>query len=221
MPYITKVSFSEDGFNKIIGNLISQRPSTFNYGTNFFHLNPSNFCEYDGTTFYAPYSTKMEAIEFPGIEKKLQYCFQIRSLNIDFHPKTFSANDIDIPSQSFQVYLKICLGIQFDNSENICSCFSIITSGKFLRVFDEGIEFLVPKIDLITIPEIEPISLRGIFEKIVTQTLNNKIFEEMRTSVNSISFQLGDSFNFQLTLSPELPNPSISKDILSIKMIKD
>ncbi len=221
MNYITKVDFSENGFNKIINALMFQRPSTFNYGTEFFHSNPNNFCEYDGIPYYNPYSTKMEEISFPGIDEKLQYCIQIRDLKIDFHPKSLFENEVNIPSQSFQVYLRLCLGIQFDDSDKLCSCFSIITTGKFIRIFDDNTEFLVPQINLITIPEIEPVSLKKVFEKIVTQLVNNKIFKEMRTSISTISFELGESFNFKLTLSDELPNPAIANDTFSIKMIKN
>jgi hypothetical protein len=219
MQYSTLVEINESGFNKILNHFRLQRPSTFNYGTKFFHLNPSNFCEPDNDIKTIPYSTKLDEISFPGIQEKLQYCFQLRDVIFDFHPKSNSNTDIDVPNQSLQFYLRICLGTQFGNLEKFCSCFTVITNGKFSRTIENGIEYLTPVIDLITIPEIEPDSLRNIFEQIITQTINNKLFKEMKTSVESISFELGDSYDFELTLSADTPNPSISEDTFSIAMI--
>jgi hypothetical protein len=166
-----------------------------------------------------PYSTELDAISFPGIKEKLQYCFQLRNVKFDFHPKSATDTDIDIPNQTLQFYFRICLGIQFENVEKFCSCFTVVTNGRFNRTFENGTEYLTPVVNLITIPEIEPDSLRNIFERIITQTINNKLFKEMKTSVDSISFKLGDNYDFELTLSPDLPNPSISDDVFSIAMI--
>ncbi len=219
MSYSAFVKINESGFNKILSHFKKQRPSTFNYGTDYFHFNPINFCEFDEDFSSTPYSTKLEAISFPGIKDKLQFSFQIRDIKFDFHPKSIVNNEVDIPNQTLQFCFRICLGIQFENLEKFCSCFSVITNGRFIRTIESGTEFLFPNIDLITIPEIKPDHLKIIFEKIITQTVNNELLKQVKTSVESLSFELGNEYDFKLALASNLPNPSISDDSISISLI--
>lgn len=114
------VAFHEDGFNRIIHHVMTQRPSLVNYATDDVLENSKLMC----TVIRAhpivrkrnnPIATEVDLIPVPGTEYGLNYAVQLTDLEIDFHP----GNRFDLPpqlhpplaAQSFAIRLEACAGL--------------------------------------------------------------------------------------------------------------
>jgi hypothetical protein len=92
----------EAGINLIINHMMTQRPLLFNYATDHFNAKPSDFC--NAISFIQevkdrknPLFTLQAPLPIIGAQgvAGLDYCFQIASLQIDFHP----GNVLTLPPQ--------------------------------------------------------------------------------------------------------------------------
>lgn len=95
-------SAHEEGMNRIVGHLMRQRPSLFNYGTAFFLLNPDRLCErIDAHPEVTRRGNPLISVEEPlpilgsGSSVGMDFCAQIVKLEVDLHP----GNRFTLPPQ--------------------------------------------------------------------------------------------------------------------------
>lgn len=84
-------SFHEQGFNRIIGHVMRQRPSLFNYATEQVARSPKFFCSrIEAHPIVSlrsnPLATITDPLPIPGTNYGVNFCAQITKLEIDFHP---------------------------------------------------------------------------------------------------------------------------------------
>ena len=114
-------SIDEGGVNRFIRHVVLQRPSLFNYATEFFNDNPGLLCK------KIPLHARVEAAGDPlfSVEDPLpvlgttppiglNWCLQITDVQVDFHP----SNVIDLPrelgklpEQHLAFRFKACFGL--------------------------------------------------------------------------------------------------------------
>jgi hypothetical protein len=113
-------SFHEDGFNRIIAHLQRERPSLFNYATQYVLDHPSLFCQRIEThpivtKRHNPIATVEDPLPIWGTSYGLNFAAQLTKLIIDFHPgKLFALPPQLSPplaKQSFAIQLQACAGI--------------------------------------------------------------------------------------------------------------
>ncbi|MBA7525597.1 hypothetical protein ES705_17750 [subsurface metagenome] len=81
----------EDALNRIIKSLMFYRPSLFNYATPSIIANEKLHCiQIDHAPDIAKIFSEEEPLPVPGSNKlyKLEYCFQISDVVIDFYPRS-------------------------------------------------------------------------------------------------------------------------------------
>jgi hypothetical protein len=113
-------SFHEDGFNRIIGHVMSQRPSLFNYATADVANNQELLCSAIKPHPIVivrknPLVTIVDPLPIPGTNYGVNFAAQIVEVKIDFHP----GNQFELPSelnpplavQKLGIKLRICAGI--------------------------------------------------------------------------------------------------------------
>ena len=113
-------AFHEDGFNLILGHIMSQRPSLFNYATADVAKNPELLCSSIKPHPIViirknPLVTIVDPMPIPGTNYGVNFAAQIVDLKIDFHP----GNQFQLPAelnpplgvQRLGIKLKICAGI--------------------------------------------------------------------------------------------------------------
>ncbi len=112
-------SFHEDGFNRIIRHVQSQRPSLFNYATAYIAANPELLCEAVPShpiilARNNPLVTIVDPLPVPGTNYAVNFAIQLTGLCIDFHPAdTFSLPpELSPPlqEQRWAIKLDICGG---------------------------------------------------------------------------------------------------------------
>jgi hypothetical protein len=110
----------EDGVNLVVGHIMRQRPSLFNYGTADVAGNPEQWCakvDYtsDVTKYGNPIFTVENYLPVLGADSPpvgLSFCAQLTEAKIDFHPN----NVITLPAelspplqeQRFALHFRIC-----------------------------------------------------------------------------------------------------------------
>jgi hypothetical protein len=113
-------SFHEAGFNRIIEHLQQQRPSLFNYATEYVIAHPGLFCHRIRPhpivgKRHNPIATKEDPLPIFGTSYGLNFAAQITTLQIDFHPgQLFKLPPELAPplaKQSFAINLEICAGL--------------------------------------------------------------------------------------------------------------
>jgi hypothetical protein len=113
-------SFHEDGFNRIIRHLQLQRPTLFNYATEYVLAHPALLCEVIKTHAIVlkrgnPIATLEDPLPILGTSYGLNFAAQIVKLEIDFHPgKLFTLPPQLSPplaKQSFALHLRFCAGL--------------------------------------------------------------------------------------------------------------
>lgn len=114
------VSAHEDGFNRIVHHVQQQRPSLFNYATQYIADRPGLLCEVIkaheivGKRANA-LVTVVDPLPIPGSSYGVNFAAQLVELALDFHP----GNQFTLPpeftpplgEQRFAVKLKLCAGI--------------------------------------------------------------------------------------------------------------
>lgn len=115
------VAVHEDGINKVVRQIMHQRPSLFNYATAFFHQNPEFFCakiEAAKSVVEAgnPLFTEIEPLPILGAPVPLgvNFCLQLTNAEIDFHPGNVFGLPPELgslPAQRFALRVKACAGI--------------------------------------------------------------------------------------------------------------
>ena len=115
-------SIHEDGINLVIKHLMRQRPSLFNYGTDYISKNPNMFCKKIDTTvdvqnYGNPLITVVDPLPVIGTfgAYGLDFIIQLNELQIDFH----KGNIIELPpqlnpplhDQHFAIKIRLCGGI--------------------------------------------------------------------------------------------------------------
>ncbi len=113
-------SFHEDGFNGLIGHVMQQRPSLFNYATQYVADHPDLLCAvikaHSIVTARAnPLVTITDPLPIPGSDYGLNFAAQLVELRLDFHP----GNQFTLPpelapplgQQRLALHLKVCGGI--------------------------------------------------------------------------------------------------------------
>jgi hypothetical protein len=110
----------EDGVNRVIGHLMRQRPSLFNYATADVAANQELWCSFvkhtdDVTKYGNPLFTVMPPLPVLGTDSPpvtLGFCVQLTKAEIDFHP----GNVISLPpqlnpplqSQRLALHFRVC-----------------------------------------------------------------------------------------------------------------
>lgn len=113
-------SFHEDGFNRIISHVMSQRPSLFNYATADVAQNRELLCSAIKPHPIVnirknPLVTIVDPLPIPGTDYGVNFAAQIEELKIDFYP----GNQFELPAelnpplavQRLGIKLRICAGI--------------------------------------------------------------------------------------------------------------
>jgi hypothetical protein len=114
-------SLHEDGIHLVVGHLMRQRPSLFNYATPAFHNRPRLFCHpirpaqavIDAGN---PLFTEQDPLPVLGapFPVGINFCVQITKAAIDFHPGNAIAlpNELGaLPEQRFALHGQACAGI--------------------------------------------------------------------------------------------------------------
>lgn len=114
-------SVHEEGINRIIGHIQRKRPSLFNYGTMMFVKNPKRMCHEIGPVDpdvikrNNPIVTLEPPIPIPGSFMALDWCMQIPTIQIDFHPgKLFQLPPeltSPLPKQRMALHIEVCGGV--------------------------------------------------------------------------------------------------------------
>jgi hypothetical protein len=112
----------EDGFNLVVGHLMRQRPSLFNYATQALADHPERLCEkveaaQEVTDSGDPLVHVIEPIPIIGaaVPVGLNWCLQFRRVAIDFHPGNVISLPPELgslPEQRFALALQTCAGLQ-------------------------------------------------------------------------------------------------------------
>lgn len=119
------VSAHEDGFNKILRHMAEQRPTLFNYGTQWFANATGRLCHEirahpEVTRRGNPLITVEDPLPIPGTNGLygVDFCIQLVEANIDFFPEN-SANlpgELDpLPRQHVALHARFCVGIRCPN----------------------------------------------------------------------------------------------------------
>jgi len=118
--------FHESAFNKILNEVLVQRPSLFNYGTEKI-ISENRFCQPIQVnpilnSMGIPKSTKVDKLPIVGLDDSslgVDYCVQLRELKLDFAPDS----EINLPQelgslvlQQFALKGTVCAGIGCTNS---------------------------------------------------------------------------------------------------------
>jgi hypothetical protein len=121
-------SLHEEGINRIVRHVQRQRPSLFNYGTDFFADDPRRLCEkvevtQDVINRHNPIVSREPLIPVPGTNGLfgVHWCLQVSKLEIDFHP----GNVFTLPpelapplgAQRFALHAKVCAAIACPNQK--------------------------------------------------------------------------------------------------------
>ena len=93
----------EDGVNRVIGHIMRQRPSMFNYGTFAVASNNKMWCLFvehtgDVPKYFNPFFTVLPDLPVLGADSPpvtLDFCVQLEKAKMDFHP----GNVISLPAQ--------------------------------------------------------------------------------------------------------------------------
>ncbi len=116
------VAVHENGVNQVVRQIMSQRPSLFNYGTAIFRANPELLCERIAAAPAVlargnPLITVEDALPIIGSNGAygLNFCVQFTKLEIDFFP----GNVVTLPPelgrslarQAFAAHAQVCGGI--------------------------------------------------------------------------------------------------------------
>lgn len=115
-------SVHEDGINLIVRHLMRQRPSLFNYGTDYISKHPSMFCQKIDATpdVYKhgnPLITVVEPLPVIGTNGAygLDFIIQLNEMQIDFHKGNIFEIPPELnpplPTQHFAIKLRLCGGI--------------------------------------------------------------------------------------------------------------
>lgn len=112
-------SFHEDAFNNLIRHVSRQRPSLFNYATEFIAKRPQLLCEkIDVHPIVGkrnnPLVTIIDPLPVPGTDYGLNFCLQLVNVQLDFHP----GDEFQLPpelaplgKQRFALRLRACAGL--------------------------------------------------------------------------------------------------------------
>ena len=113
-------SAHEDGINLFVAHLMRQRPSLFNYGTEYIRTHPELMCRNVEVTKDVlkrgnPIITVEDPLDVLGTNGAyaLDFCFQLTNLQIDFHPENvFSLPpELKLLEQHFAIKASVCGGI--------------------------------------------------------------------------------------------------------------
>ncbi|MFC1672933.1 hypothetical protein ACFL12_02160 [Pseudomonadota bacterium] len=117
----------EDAMNRVVRHVMQQRPSMFNYATNWFKANMNQLCaKIDAHPAVTTYSDPMFSVEallpVPGTSGAygLDYCVQLTDAEIDFHPNNVIALAPELSplgAQRFALRAKACVGIACPDKE--------------------------------------------------------------------------------------------------------
>jgi len=121
-------SVNEEALNRIVAHLMRQRPSLFNYGTQFFENNPGLLCKPpvvhpEILRRHNPIITIEDPLPILGTDGALgiDFCFQLVQLKIDIHP----GRTVPLPpelnpplaEQRFAIMVEVCGGISCPSPE--------------------------------------------------------------------------------------------------------
>lgn len=121
----------EGGVNRVIEDIVLQRPSLFNYATEDIAHNPKLWCApiphtADVTNFKNPLFTIVERLPILGADSptvSLGFCAQLTRAEIDFFPENTiplpPALDPPLAEQRFSLLLRLCGAIECPAQETI------------------------------------------------------------------------------------------------------
>ncbi len=113
-------AFHEDGFNRILGHVMQQRPSLFNYATAQVLSNLELLCEVIKPHPIVPKRsnplvTLIDPLPVPGTNYGINFAVQLTEVRLDFHPGDEFALPPELTpplgAQRFALRLKLCAGI--------------------------------------------------------------------------------------------------------------
>jgi hypothetical protein len=114
------VAIYDAGINRVVKQVMQQRPSLFNYGTALLADNPQLLCtpiDADPRVILAdnPLITVLGPLPVLGTSDGLNFCVQASLGEIDFYPSNVITLPPDLnpplPAQQLAVYFRVCAGI--------------------------------------------------------------------------------------------------------------
>jgi hypothetical protein len=112
------VAVHEDGFNRVIGHIMRQRPSLFNYGTADVSRNRELWCEpVEFTSDVMKYGNPIVSVEAPipllGADSPpvgIGFCAQVAKVKIDFYPSNVLKlpAELDPPLKALRFAISLC-----------------------------------------------------------------------------------------------------------------
>lgn len=117
----------EDGFNQIFFHIMRQRPSLFNYGTQFFAAQPGRMCRRievhpEVRRRGNPLVSVEDPLPIPGTNGRfgMDFCAQLTEAKIDFHPgnQISLPRELDpLPEQTAALSATFCVGLSCPGRE--------------------------------------------------------------------------------------------------------
>ncbi len=231
-------SIHEEGINRIVRHLMRQRPSLFNYGTEYIRTHPHLMCSKVEVTKDVikrgnPIITVEEPLNVLGTNGAyaLDFCFQLTSLQIDFHPgNVFSLPpELELPEQHFAIKVSVCGGIgcpeRFPNQparddkqptderpevpttvlhpEKLnCFCIDLFVVGHFEIIGMPDKQFLTLKMNGLELVDIKPDGLENSLECYLGSLVRLVLLPRMSFPLKNLVFDILDLATVTLSATP-------------------
>jgi hypothetical protein len=139
----------EDGMNLLIRHIMRQRPSLFNYATEFFARtdNPPFCVEIDAAPEVAeagqPLFTEQEPLPIVGTFQPLalNFCLQVTDVSIDLHPGdtlTLPPELGTLEEQQFALHVQVCVGMDCPRESVISNLLAEMEVAIAMDMFPAG-----------------------------------------------------------------------------------
>ena len=215
------VSIREDALNRIAKHVMIQNPALFNYGTDYFRTRPDRLC----VPIHNPppgmdIITVVEALKLPGTDIRLDHCFQITEVEVDFYPSNI---DFQLPVQlgklpknRFAVKVKVNGGIDFAPPSPI-NCFSVDLFATFgLEIIENSRRMSAVFFDLEFV-NIEPSNLETIGEQLLRMMVQKVLVPKMVFDLDKLVFDIGELAHLRVVPDSGVsPNPLIDENQLML-----
>ncbi len=153
----------EEGINLFVKHIMEQRPSLFNYGTEFFLSDYRRLCckvnpHPEVLRRNNPVITVEDPIAIPGTNNMfgLNFCVQLSSLQIDLHPGGVFALPPELPSplapQTLALRAKFCAGIGCPSERTLSQVEAILERLQLREIDNKPRDKETPPIRTIAVP---------------------------------------------------------------------
>jgi len=226
-------AINEEGINLVAQHILSQRPSLFNYATDFVARRPALLCAPINvaravTQRNNPVVTVEPPLPVLGTNDSFafNYCLQITKAEIDFHPGNIALPpELNPPlgDQHFAVHAQVCGGLGCPRNFDIppdphgrqvvlptdrleCFCIDLFVVGHVEVSTVGDRRFLLGQVDGLEIVDIRPDGLEGSLECYLNALLQLVILPHAKVDITTlVSETLKNVATFTLVPTPISP----------------